>query len=80
MDMYGLFTVRRGEVEAWLSTLPISRAKQGWLERVFGAMGSQRDDPSYLQPENDDVWRFLEEVAAWISDPRRRGMKNGLDA
>ena len=48
MDKYGLFTVRRGEVEAWLSELNIPRAKQGWLEHVFSEMGSDRSSSTFV--------------------------------
>lgn len=74
MEAYGLFTVRRGELEAWLPHLDISRSKQGWLERVFQAMRSSKDEEGYLEAGYDDVWAFLEQVSAWLANPSRKGM------
>jgi predicted ATPase len=75
MDRYGLFTVRHGEVECWLSDLPLSRAKHGWLERIFSVMGSDRTDPSYIHATNGDVWDFIQQVGHWIADPNRKGLR-----
>jgi predicted ATPase len=76
MAEYGLFTVRRGELEAWLSNLPVSRAKQGWLEVIFGAMGNDRTAVGYAHPSEGDVWDFIQDVSRWIGNNKRKGMPN----
>jgi predicted ATPase len=73
LDGYGLFVVRRGEVEAWLSNLSVSRSKDSWLREIFAAMGS---DPggSYEQPKPGDVWDFVGSFSSWLRDGSRRGI------
>lgn len=74
LQEYGLFVVDRGEVEAWLASLEIDRAKHSWLRNIFDAMGSNPASEDYLQPEDDDVWHFIGECNRWLSNPRRKGM------
>jgi ABC-type Mn2+/Zn2+ transport system ATPase subunit len=74
MDRYGLFTVRSGEVESWLSSTNVARNKASWLGDVFRAMGSTPTDPNYILPDSDDVWAFLRKIARWTSDTRRAGI------
>jgi predicted ATPase len=71
---YGLFVVRRGEVEAWLSDLSVSRAKHTWLRSIFEKMGSDPSQPAYVTPGSGDVWAFIEQLRTWLIDPRRRGI------
>ncbi|MFK3890081.1 ATP-dependent nuclease [Sphingomonas sp. NPDC079357] len=74
MEEYGLFTVRSGELESWLSFLNVDRSKSKWLVSVFDAMGSDPSQPSYLKPAADDVWSFMGRVAKWVYDSSRKGM------
>lgn len=71
---YGLFVVPRGEMEAWLSQYSISGHGPKWLVDLFGRIGQVESDPNYLHPGSDDVWIFIDQIAAWISDSRRLGV------
>ncbi len=73
LDQYGLFVLRNGEVEHWLPGLRVTRSKK-WLRNIFEALGSDPKAPSYVHPARDDVWAFLDKVAAWIKDKSRRGI------
>ncbi len=73
LDQYGLFVLRNGEVEHWLTGLNVPRSKR-WLRNIFEALGSDPKAPNYVHPGNDDVWAFLDKVAAWIKDKARRGI------
>lgn len=74
MERYGLFTVRTGELETWLSHLGCSRNKSVWLGEVFTAMGSEPSSGAFVRPAPDDVWAFMRGIAAWVSNPDRQGM------
>ncbi len=72
---YGIFVVPVGELERWLSHLGVSSAaKHDWLPSVFDKMGSDPAAEGFLKPGDDDVWRFIGQVARWIADPARKGM------
>jgi hypothetical protein len=73
LDGYGLFVVRRGEVEAWLSNLSVARSK-AWLHEIFVAMGSDPTDAAYEQPKAGDVWDFVGSFSGWLRDADRRGI------
>lgn len=73
LDQYGLFVLRHGEVEHWLPGLSVPRSKR-WLRNIFEALGSDPKAPDYVNPHDDDVWAFLDKVAAWIKDKARRGI------
>lgn len=71
---YGLFVVPSGEVESWLAKLEVDRSKHKWLRSIFEKMGSDPNSPSYVRPEDGDVWGFVGEIAGWMADKRRRGI------
>lgn len=73
LDQYGLFILRNGEVEHWLPELEVTRSKR-WLRNIFEALGSDPKASNYVQPGKEDVWAFLDNVAAWIKDKARRGI------
>lgn len=73
LDQYGLFVLRHGEVEHWLPELDVPRSKR-WLRNIFEALGNDPQAPNYVHPGDDDVWAFLDKVAAWIKDKARRGI------
>lgn len=73
-EMYGLFTVRKGELESWLSDLVVNRTKNKWIASVFDAMGSNPELAEYVKPGQGDVWDFLGRIAKWVDDPLRKGM------
>lgn len=77
---YGVFVVPGGEVESWLSSvrlragIPSGAHGGSWLSPIFEAMGSDPTSSEYVRPSEDDVWRFLENVGAWLADPERVGI------
>lgn len=72
---FGVFLVPCGELECWLPSLRIPLGnKADWLVQVFEKMGTDPSEPGYLGPSIGDVWDFMQKVAAWIRDPRRKGM------
>lgn len=73
---YGMFVVPYGEVEAWLPSLNVPRAKTTWLRRIFSAMGSDPTDAGYVTPAPADVWDFIGLLREWLSDVNRRGISN----
>lgn len=74
LNKHGLFVVPRGEVEAWLPNLNVSRSKQKWLHDIFGKMGTDPNDACYIKPEPGDVWDFVGGIANWLRDEHRQGM------
>jgi hypothetical protein len=71
---YGLFVVREGEVEAWLSHLGVPPKTNGWRARIFAAMGNNPSQGTYVRPAKGDVWDFIGMIGDWINDPNRRGI------
>jgi predicted ATPase len=74
LDSYGLFTVRKGELESWLKELNINGYKKEWLIKVFEKMGEDPLSPEYLKPSTGDVWDFIEHVKIWFENSSRKGM------
>jgi ABC-type Fe3+/spermidine/putrescine transport system ATPase subunit len=73
---YGLFIVPPGELECWLPELEVGGHGPEWLTAVFQKMGMDPGTPEFLRPDGTGVWRFMQGVARWIADPRRKGMRN----
>jgi hypothetical protein len=71
---YGVFLVPVGELECWLTELEVGGHGPEWLTMVFQKMGTDPAHPGYHRPARGGVWRFMQGVAAWIADPRRKGM------
>jgi len=74
MAEYGIFIVPVGELECWLPSLGISERKSKWVRKVFERMGATADADNYLTPGDDEVWKFLDDVAKWIGNSSRKGM------
>ncbi|CBN54288.1 MULTISPECIES: ATP-dependent nuclease [Kamptonema] len=74
LDEYGLFAVRKGELESWLSFLGVTGHTPKWLINIFEKMGEDPDSPDYLKPSDDDVWLFLGEIKKWFTNPNRKGI------
>jgi len=74
LAQYGLFVVRRGELESWLGHLNAAGHGPNWLVEIFGKMGEDPDSPDYLRPSNGDVWEFVAAIKRWLTDPARRGI------
>ena len=45
-----------------------------WVVSVFSRIGQSETDANYLKPGTDDIWKFLDEIAEWVSNPK------GLDS
>ena len=73
LSRYGLFIVPNGEQEAWLSHLDVYGHGPEWLVELFSRIGQLESDPTYLHPATNDVWRFLDDIAAWVHDSSRCG-------
>jgi hypothetical protein len=74
MDQYGLFVVRRGELESWLPEIGATGHGPRWLVSVFESLGEDPSSPTYIRPTQEDVWSFVESVAKWLSEPSRKGI------
>lgn len=74
LQQYGLFVVRRGELESWLSNLRGTGHGPSWLVDVFEKMGEDPDAQNYVRPSEGDVWEFIGSLKAWLTDPNRRGI------
>ena len=73
LEQYGVFVVRRGELEAWLPSLQAVGQKTDWTISALQKMGSDPMHPDYVRPANDDVWCFMRTIVRWIKDPSRKG-------
>lgn len=71
---YGAFLVPTGELESWLKNFGVTGHGPAWLISMFEKLGDDPEDPSYVQPEGNDVWLFLEKVRGWLFDPTRKGI------
>ena len=70
---HGIFVVRRGELENWLSTLGVPGKKTDWTVAMLRRLGSDPADPNYVKPAAGDVWDFISKVVAWIGNSAHRG-------
>lgn len=73
---YGIFVVPVGELEDWLSSLsnPAKKTnKRYWLECVLKALGGDPASDDYVRAGTGDIWEFIEAIAVWLMDAKRRG-------
>jgi hypothetical protein len=73
LSSYGLFLVPGGELESWLSHLNVKEHGSDWVVSVFSRIGQSETDSNYLKPGTNDVWKFLDEIAEWVSNPKGLG-------
>ncbi|MEH2412559.1 ATP-dependent nuclease [Nostoc sp.] len=52
---YGLFVVRKGELESWFLQLAAPGHGPSWLINIFEKMGEDPESQYYLKPSGDDV-------------------------
>lgn len=62
MRQYGIFLVPVGVLEHWLSETGESVNKSEWVPEMLRRLQS-------VEPSNDDVWKFVDEIAAWVESP-----------
>ncbi|MDO8140145.1 MAG: hypothetical protein Q6358_01480, partial [Candidatus Brocadiales bacterium] len=74
LSEYGLFVVRRGELESWIPCLGATGHGPSWLISVFEKMGEDPATVGYLKPSTDDVWKFLADIKKWLTNARRKGI------
>lgn len=74
LSQYGLFVVRGGEIERWLSPLNAMGHGPTWLIDVFEKMGEDPAAKDYLKPGEDDVWEFIRTIKEWLITAERRGI------
>ena len=74
LENYGLFVVRRGEMESWLPELGAQGHGPDWLIGMFEKMGEDPDSNSYLKPSENDVWQFIANIKRWLANPDRKGI------
>jgi hypothetical protein len=73
---HGIFLVPSGELECWLPELEVGGHGPEWLTQVFERMGMDPSAEDYRRPGDGGVWRYMQSVAAWINNPRRKGMRD----
>jgi len=71
---YGLFVVRKGELESWLRQLGVTGHGPNWLIKIFAKMGEDPESQDYLKPSNDDVWNFCYQIRNWFINPNKKGI------
>ncbi|PHS67731.1 MAG: ATPase [Flavobacterium sp.] len=74
LEEYGIFVVRKGEVEHWLDDLGVNAHKSVWLSQMFLKMEADPSSPSYTKPANNDVWNFIGDIQKWMSNENRKGI------
>ena len=62
---YGIFIVPIGEVEHWLREVPDTH------EEVLINLLNKIDKTT---PTGFDIWKFIDDINIWISNPNRKGM------
>ena len=73
---YGIFVCPNGSLESWLTSLGIpsgNDTKKKWLISMLEKLGYDKD-PESLDPSDDDVWKFLDDIKNWIDNSERNGM------
>jgi hypothetical protein len=70
---YGVFVVRKRELESWLNSLNPVGKKTDWTVSVLDKMGSDPTSANYVRPSAGDVWDFMRGVVAWAKNPARKG-------
>jgi hypothetical protein len=71
---YGIFVVPVGVLESWLKELEIPSGKSKWVAHLLERLGTDRDSPTWVEPEDSDVWAFIDRISRWVADPDRRGI------
>lgn len=75
LDEYGIFSVRKGELESWLKGLGATASHSPeWLIEIFEKLGEDPNAPNYIKPTTGDVWDFMTKIKTWFSNPTRKGI------
>lgn len=74
LDEYGIFAVRKGELESWLKPLGTTASHSPeWLIEVFEKLGEDPSSLTYVKPSSGDIWDFMFKIKTWFSNPTRKG-------
>lgn len=74
LDEYGIFTVRKGELESWLKPLGTTASHSPeWLIEIFEKLGEDPLSSTYIKPSTGDIWDFMSKIKTWFSNPTRKG-------
>lgn len=71
---YGVFIIKKGELESWLKYLNASGHGSIWLIDIFSKMGDNPDSADYVKPESSDVWNFIGELKNWMENINKKGI------
>jgi hypothetical protein len=71
---YGIFVVPVGELEQWFPQLKSRGDRPRKSHHVPWVFELMNTDPDLFPITEDDVWKFVGEIGAWISDPERKGI------
>jgi hypothetical protein len=74
LEEYGVFIIRKGELESWLKPLGAGGHGSNWLIDIFTKMGENPDQPNYLKPTNGDVWDCIGTVKNWVDNTIKKGI------
>jgi ABC-type cobalamin/Fe3+-siderophores transport system ATPase subunit len=74
LDEYGIFAVRKGELESWLKPLGTTASHSPeWLIEIFEKLGEDPSSATYVKPSTGDIWDFMFKIKNWFSNPARKG-------
>ncbi|MDI5888938.1 ATP-dependent nuclease [Flavobacterium yafengii] len=74
LDEYGIFAVRKGELESWLKPLGTTASHSPeWLIEIFEKLGEDPSSATYVKPSVGDIWDFIFKIKTWFSNPTRKG-------
>jgi len=71
---FGVFVCPVGELESWFGGQFVGHGKARFLDLALSHLGDDPAAPTYLRPEGDDVWEFLDQIAIWTRNPDRAGI------
>jgi len=71
---YGVFIIKKGELESWLKSLSATGHGSNWLIDIFSKMGDNPESEDYIKPTNGDVWDFIGDIKKWIENTNRKGI------
>jgi energy-coupling factor transporter ATP-binding protein EcfA2 len=74
LNSYGIFAIPSGEIETWLPAVGAHGHGTQWLIDMFTKIGQTPADANYVNPANNDVWRFLDDISVWVENPARLGV------
>jgi predicted ATPase len=74
LDEYGVFAVRKGELESWLKILGATASHSpDWLIEIFEKLGEDPSAQGYVKPTSGDIWDFIAKIKTWFINPVRKG-------